>query len=239
VKLIGLAGPARVGKDTIADYLVENYGFLKFSFSDALYREVAKAFDVNEEALRRDDLKEEPAPWLALRRCDDGAFISACLAEKGFTMSKYATLEDLKADQNKFIAEHRSPRWILQRWGTAYRRKQDPDYWIKRADEFVQTYLEAVARGEVPHAGGLVNTSVRFQNECDYIRSNNGEIWHVYRRVAEAKHLGTYESEKRLVEQPSDRVICNNSTVERLNTAVSLFMQNAARHIVLEGGGYE
>lgn len=238
MKLIGLAGPARVGKDTIADYLVENYGFLKFSFSDALYREVSKAFDVNEDALRREDLKEEPAHWLRLRRCDDGMFIAACLAEKGFTMSKYATLEDLNLDKEAFVHEPRSPRWILQRWGTAYRRKQDPDYWIKRADEFVQTYLEAVARGEVPNAGGLVNTSVRFPNECDYIRSNNGEIWHIHRRSAEAKHLNTYESEKRLEVKAADRLLYNNSTVERLNTAVSLFMQNAARHIVLEGGDH-
>lgn len=40
--IIGLSGVARSGKDTIADYLVENYGFRKVSFADpireALYR---------------------------------------------------------------------------------------------------------------------------------------------------------------------------------------------------------
>lgn len=235
MKLIGLAGPARVGKDTVADYLVENHGFLKFSFSDALYREVAKAFDVSEDALRRDDLKEEPAQWLALKRCDDGAFIGACLAEQGFSMSKYARLEDLNADKEDFVAEPRSPRWILQRWGTAYRRAQDPDYWIKRADEFVQTYLEAVARGDIPNAGGLVNTSVRFQNEYDYIRSNNGEVWHIFRREAEAKHLGTYASEKRLEIKDADRAIYNNSSIDRLRTATSLLAQGMCKFIALEG----
>lgn len=40
--LIGLSGFARSGKDTVADYLVENYGFTKLAFADpmreALYR---------------------------------------------------------------------------------------------------------------------------------------------------------------------------------------------------------
>ena len=40
--LIGLSGYARSGKDTVADYLVENYGFTRMAFADpmkeALYR---------------------------------------------------------------------------------------------------------------------------------------------------------------------------------------------------------
>ena len=34
--LIGVTGYAQAGKDTVADYLVEEYGFTKFAFADAL-----------------------------------------------------------------------------------------------------------------------------------------------------------------------------------------------------------
>lgn len=38
VRLIGLRGRAGAGKDTVADYLVDNYGFKKLSFATALKR---------------------------------------------------------------------------------------------------------------------------------------------------------------------------------------------------------
>jgi hypothetical protein len=39
--IIGLRGKIGVGKDTMADYLVENYGFQKFSFATALKKIIA------------------------------------------------------------------------------------------------------------------------------------------------------------------------------------------------------
>src|SRR5690625_5115450 len=51
---IGLTGKMRAGKDTVADYLVENYGFKKFAFGDALKRYVHEIFDVNQNEKPRD-----------------------------------------------------------------------------------------------------------------------------------------------------------------------------------------
>lgn len=51
---IGLTGKMRSGKDTLADYLVENYGFTKFAFGDALKRYVHEIFDVNPNEKPRD-----------------------------------------------------------------------------------------------------------------------------------------------------------------------------------------
>lgn len=51
---IGLTGKMRAGKDTVADYLVENYGFTKFAFANALKRYVHEIFEVSEDAKPRD-----------------------------------------------------------------------------------------------------------------------------------------------------------------------------------------
>ena len=39
--IIGLIGNQRTGKDTVADYLVSNYNFKKYSFADPI-KEVSK-----------------------------------------------------------------------------------------------------------------------------------------------------------------------------------------------------
>lgn len=55
--VIGLTGNMGVGKDTVADFLVENYGFTKVGFADALYTAVATLFDITREQAER--FKEE------------------------------------------------------------------------------------------------------------------------------------------------------------------------------------
>ncbi len=42
MKVIGLAGLARSGKDTVADYIGSKYGYMKFVLSDVLKDELAK-----------------------------------------------------------------------------------------------------------------------------------------------------------------------------------------------------
>jgi cytidylate kinase len=75
MRLIGLAAPMRCGKDTVADYLVAQHDFLKFSFSDGLYREVAAAYGLDDESLLRDaETKESDTAQLALSSCRDPEF---------------------------------------------------------------------------------------------------------------------------------------------------------------------
>ena len=45
--IIGIIGKKRVGKDTLANHLVEKYGFVKVAFADALKLEVAQILAEN------------------------------------------------------------------------------------------------------------------------------------------------------------------------------------------------
>lgn len=211
--LIGLAGSAGTGKDTVADYLVAQYGFTKFSFSDALYREVSEAFGVPVEELQDREKKEVPHPGLVMHKCNDPIFGRKMFADalgRGVISPGFESF---------------SPRWVLQRWGTEYRRAQDPEYWLKQAALWVQAWLDVTMDDGQYHAG-LVNTSVRFPNEQAWINEMDGAVWHVRRpdRGHYASQLD-YVSEQELPVGEHDRVIWNTGTVEQLNTAVSLLLQ--------------
>ena len=144
--LIGLSGPAGVGKDTVADYLVETHGFTKFSFSDALYREVSEAFGISIEELQRRETKEKLHDKLIETRCKDAEFVKFMRSAPDENISTYVWPRSF------------SPRWVLQRWGTDYRRAQDPDYWVKKTALWVHAWLD-VTKDDGEYHGGLVNTS--------------------------------------------------------------------------------
>lgn len=217
MQLIGLAGPARVGKDSIADVLVTQFGFTQFSFSDALYKEVSEAFGVRVEELQFAESKEAPSPLLAIDLSTDVNFISAM------------------ASIDEDLDEPRSPRWILQRWGTDYRRKQQADYWIQKADEWLANFqkrerlnfAQALIENDTGYEGspGVVNTSVRFENEREWIKECGGEVWHVVRR-ARLPHLETagYASELGLEPETGDKIFYNHGTIEAIGAATQLLL---------------
>lgn len=51
ITVVLLAGKAGSGKDTMANYLVDNYSFKKFAFADELKKYVAKKYSINHNLL--------------------------------------------------------------------------------------------------------------------------------------------------------------------------------------------
>ena len=62
MRIIGIAGPAGAGKDTVADHLALAYRFERMAFADPIYRGLAAILDMPEWRLRRRDLKERAIP---------------------------------------------------------------------------------------------------------------------------------------------------------------------------------
>jgi len=163
--IIGLTGPKGSGKDTVAQLLRTHAGFYVCAFADRLRQEVCEAFREEPILFNRRETKEHPLSALALRRCSDDAFLLRMidvLQERGKPV-------DLLAP--------RSPREIMQWWGTEYRRRNDPHYWTNALQNRISRLLIS---GE---SSKIVVTDVRFDNEARVIRLPDfgGTIWQVTR----------------------------------------------------------
>lgn len=219
MQLIGLAGPARSGKDTVARRLVEAHGFKQFSFSDALYEEVSKAFRVSVEFLQDPRVKDTPREEMALHNSFDEDFVATALQnmKHDIYMPYHPTHP---------IGVPLSPRWILQTWGTEYRRAQDPQYWIKRADEWLDL---AINYG----ATNFVNTSVRYPNERQWIHWTGGKVWHVSR--PDCPVVRAHSSEGAVPFKRGDQRIVNGGSIDQLWTAVTYLLSSPSlERIVVE-----
>lgn len=191
MKVIGLCGAVGAGKDTAASLMD---GYRAIAFADALYQEVAQAFGVTVEWLKRREFKEVEQEGLALMRCEDVGFI------EHMTPS--------------FWQYGRSPRQILQWWGD-YRRAQDPDYFVKHT----AAEIEALA---AYHCGAVnfVITDARFANEAALIRQLGGEIWQIVRPGVVAGCTG-HKSDTDGSEFAPDRVIVNDGSLEDLRKCLA------------------
>lgn len=204
--LLALTGPAGAGKDSTADYLVRHAGFLKLAFADALRAEVAEAFDL---AARFDILtdratKETPHDALALRNCFNGG--------QGFGfIGAVATATNATVD-SAWLDAPRSPRQILQWWGTEYRRRQNDHYWIVRLANKVGLH-----RGNGYER--IVVTDCRFANELAWVQSVRGQLWRIDRPGLPAVE-GTHASAAGLAEADAAATLRNDADLEALRTGV-------------------
>ena len=219
--IVGLTGPARCGKNTIADHLVAKYGFTRLAFSDALYREVAEAFDVPEQVFRDDGCKERCL--FPITQCRAPEFVDVLASIYKLT-PETRTLQE----RSGVLSPHwpYSPREILQWWGTEYRRAQDPDYWVKKLDEALQKHFSASAVFPLK----LAVDGVRFANEEAYLRGLVGfEMWHIYRPggPAVASHVSEVEQKNITVHVDTDVVILNNGTIAQLLHIVDVGLDDA------------
>ena len=216
--ILGLAGQAGVGKDTVANYLERRYGFVKFAFAAALRQEVAEAWHhigITEDILLDRKTKEAPHPDLTFVNCGDLLFVN----------QMETVLRPINYDLPL------SPRQVLQLWGTEYRRAQDSDYWVKRlADSVEQARAGTYYPEHRPQF--FVCTDARFSNEQEWIQSTGGNLWHIHR--GEGGVLHDHASARPLPILPRERQLWNNDSIDRLHAGIDLLLSTMARFVRVE-----
>lgn len=204
--IFALTGLSGSGKDSAASVLVDACSFVRLAFADALYAEIAEAFNVERATLENREAKETPVPYLALRHCQHLGFIGAAAVS-----AARPELETSRQAMAEFLDQPRSAREILQLWGTEYRRRQNPAYWTRIVVEKVAT----LRRGGMHH---FIITDVRFPNEAQSVRLMGGKLWQVTRPGVAP--VNPHASETDGAQFAPDCVIANDGDLQALRVKV-------------------
>jgi hypothetical protein len=110
ITVIAFTGRTGAGKDSAATVLFNHRPFETIAFADALRREIAVAWRIDERMLSHRATKEWAIPALAVGMCSEPAFISWSF------------------DADESLHAPRSPRWVMQHWAD-YQRRYRPSYY--------------------------------------------------------------------------------------------------------------
>jgi len=196
VRLIGLLGLKGAGKDTAAEILISRLGFVGTSFAAALYQEVGIAYGVTVGLMENRLTKETSLLKLKLANCVDADFVRVALEylseqtrqtsvphwAPGVLQPVFRALGAAKARlfRRAALEAPRSPRWVLQLWGTEYRRQSRfgrDSYWIDQVDALIAAQPEC----------NFVIKDVRTAHEADFVEGRGGVLARVRRPTLEAQ----------------------------------------------------
>jgi len=228
--IIGISGFQSSGKDTIADYLVKEHGFVKLSFASALKDIVAIIFGWSRERL--EGLKVEDRQWRE---------------EIDPKWAKTLNIPCL------------TPRYVLQYLGTeVFRNHFHKDIWTKIVENQLSFYENVVVSDcrfaneieMIKQNGGKIIQVHRDDHVLDIgakhlsklpleVSENNQRLFQVYppKVDIDAKHPSKLPLEVSGAKHPSelewtkchyDRVIKNNGTIKDLHIKVNLILSDFA-----------
>lgn len=149
--LVGLIGKKRVGKDTFAAVLVEEFGFARVAFADPL----------KEMALTVDPIIDVGAGW------DDEGHL-------------YSLSDLVEAHSWEYVKDtYPGARRLLQRLGDGV-RQFEPEFWVWAGMRSVHD-LRGAREQYVRQPRPVVITDVRYPNEADAIRDAGGILVRIVR----------------------------------------------------------
>ena len=222
MKLIGLMGNRKSGKDTFIDMVHKIYPDLiiqRIAFADRLKKICSKLFNIDLVYFIEQELKE--------KNFTIKIFGFEFKKSKRFSYQTYEKLINiLKTEDNieltafqkyclrQYIGRKFStPRAMLQCIGTDILRDiVNKNFHVNTVKDFIKRHKDFV--------DFIFVSDVRFLNEADLIKEQNGKIIKILRDTTD---IGNHQSDTALLNIPYDAVIDNNGSLnDYLEQIVSL-----------------
>lgn len=202
--IIGICGFIGSGKDTVADYLINEHEYVRESFAGNLKDAVSVIFGWDREML--EGRTTEARDW---RECVDDWWAK-------------------KLDMPTL-----TPRWVLQYWGTEVARKSfHNDIWINSLERKLQNKTNVVITDcRFPNE---VESIKRQNGKIVWVRRGDLPIWYDIaldavrgskEAQAEIKHLSVHASEWSWLDTRFDAVIENNDSLPGLYNKIENFLK--------------
>lgn len=212
--IIGIGGEKKHGKDTVADYLKEKYGYKKMAFADKLKTICSTAFNVPLEDCYDED-KKEVGYIIPITLHSTTALLESILIEYPIHHKDMLSIMQKLGKKNMFS----SIRDMLQFVGTDILRDMvDPDYHYNSvANVFRDQSIEC----------GVVS-DCRFSNERVNLRDDfTCLLLKVVRPSLQKNDTSSHKSETSLGDDSEyDAVIINDGTLQDLYNKVDTIMLN-------------
>lgn len=147
------------------------------------------------------------------------------LADQGYRVMRFAWADNLRREIEEVLADsmHLPALWdkpyppevraLLQWWGTDLRRKEDPDYWIKK----MAGKLAPFVKGGHSDDQAAVITDVRFPNEAEALQRLGGTIIKIWAPTAIRKGRLGKLPEEHASEVQSDHIEADITLISQDN----------------------
>ena len=202
--IIGISGFINSGKDTVADFLVQNYNFKRESFAGSLKDAVSVVFNWDRELLEGRTI--ESRNW---RNKVD------------------------KWWAQRLNIPNLTPRWVLQQWGTEVLRGGfHNDIWIASVENKLRSSSQNIVITDCRFPNEL-NAIQQAGGKLIWVKRGELPVWYNLALSANEGHVlaknelekaGIHASERDWIGTNFDFIIDNNSTLEDLYSQIEKIM---------------
>ena len=220
MRLIGIMGKSKSGKDTIGQMLVEHDPRgATLAFADKLKEVVMDLFGETHDDLYTEEGKSKKTEY-PLFKCPGCSSVKCALVAPNQVLCSACTA----IGEPQAFRTHWQWREIAQYIGTEGCRFVDENVWVRHALSRAHMILEGNVKGMTSDAKPklfVAITDCRFKSEMNAIKKAGGEVWRIRRPATDKKGTGIsgHQSETEMDTIPDSefhRVINNDATLDVL-----------------------